>query len=434
VDALSKSSRELAPSMGFAALRSLIAPSIAIVLAFLLHRYFASFAGPSGPFYAKVLLDIGIGIILAVSLNIVNGFTGQFSIGHAGFMLTGGYVAAAITFYGTILIWGDKQFHGGILSWTDDFATFSGPLFTGGDLLFLAGCLAGGLAAALAGYLVGLPSLRLRGDYLAIVTLGFGEIVRVFFQNSATQVTRIREVKETPIWKLAGAMGQSLGMTGIPFYTSLFWVFFFVAITLIVAYRIKLSSYGRALISIREDEIAAESMGVNTTRYKVRAFVIAAFFAGIAGALYAHLLGSINAGELGFMKSFDVVIMVVLGGMGSISGVVLAAIILTVLPEYLRAPTPIWLYALILAVIVLAIRRRHGFRAAAWIVGIAIIVELIRLGATAANVNLADFRMVIYALLLIVMMIVRPQGLFGIHEVWDFVRKSGPVRRKAVKP
>src|SRR5262245_40056903 len=376
-------------------LRSLVAPTIAIVAAFLLHRFFATFAGESGPFYAKVLLDIGIGIILAVSLNIVNGFTGQFSIGHAGFMLTGGYVAAAITFYGTILIWGDKQFHGGLLSWTENFADFSGPLIGAGDLLFLAGCILGGLAAAVAGYLVGLPSLRLRGDYLAIVTLGFGEIVRVLFQNSATQVTRIKEVKETPIWQLAGAMGQSLGMTGIPFYTSLFWVFFFVAVTLIVAYRIKQSSYGRALISIREDEIAAESMGVNTTRYKVRAFVIAAFFAGIAGALYAHLLGSINAGELGFMKSFDVVIMVVLGGMGSISGVVLAAIILTILPEYLRAPTPIWMYALILAAIVLAIRQRRGVRAAIWIVGAAIAVELVRLGAAAANINLADFRMII---------------------------------------
>jgi branched-chain amino acid transport system permease protein len=419
VDALARNSRELTPPFGPAVLRSLIAPAIAILLAFLLHRYFAAVAGPSGPFYAKVLLDIGIGIILAVSLNIVNGFTGQFSIGHAGFMLTGGYVAAAITFYGTILLWGDKQLHGGILSWTDEFATFSGPLLAGGDLLFLSGCLLGGLAAALAGYLVGLPSLRLRGDYLAIVTLGFGEIVRVFFQNSAPQVTRIKEVQETPVWKLTGAMGQSLGMTGIPFYTSLFWVFFFVAVTLIVAYRIKRSSYGRALISIREDEVAAESMGVNTTKFKVRAFVISAFFAGIAGALYAHLLGSINAGELGFMKSFDVVIMVVLGGMGSISGSVLAAILLTVLPEYLREPTAVWPYAIVLAGIVLVLTRGKALKGAAWLIGLSLVVEVIRRGAVGAGVNLADFRMIIYALLLIAMMIVRPQGLFGIHEIWE---------------
>ncbi|MFN0136840.1 MAG: branched-chain amino acid ABC transporter permease, partial [Phycisphaerae bacterium] len=262
-------------------------PALYVVMILLLHRYFRPLAGDNGPYYAKILIDIGIAVVLAVSLNIVNGFTGQFSIGHAGFMLTGGYVAAAITFYGTVLFWGDKQFHGGFLSFGDNPADFTGPLIAGGDLLFVAGCLVGGIVAAVAGYLVGLPSLRLRGDYLAIVTLGFGEIVRVIFQNSGEQVTRIKEIKETPVWQLAGAMGQSLGMTGVPFYTSIFWVFFFAGLTVLVAYRIKQSTYGRALLSIREDEIAAEAMGVNTTKYKVRAFVIAAFFAGIAGALYA---------------------------------------------------------------------------------------------------------------------------------------------------
>lgn len=423
MEGLALQTREYMPRRWLALLRGSIAPLLWLAAAYLLHRYFRRFAGDSGAFYVKVLLDIGIAIILAVSLNIVNGFTGQFSIGHAGFMLTGGYFAAAITFYGTVLLWGDKQFHGGYLSWSEDMAGFEGPWVGPGDALFLAGCLIGGLTAAIAGYLVGLPSLRLRGDYLAIVTLGFGEIVRVLFQNSNQQITRIREIKETPVWKLAGAMGQSLGMTGVPFYTSLFWVFLFVGLTLLIAYRIKQSSYGRALISIREDEIAAEAMGVNTTRYKVRAFVVAAFFAGIAGALYAHLLGSINAGDLGFMKSFDIVIMVVLGGMGSISGVVLAAILLTVLPEYLRSPSPIWAYTLILAAIVLAVRRWEGLKPAAFLVGLGIVVEVVRFTATWTGVNLAEFRMIIYALLLIIVMIVRPQGLFGIHEIWDYFRR-----------
>jgi ABC-type branched-subunit amino acid transport system permease subunit len=155
----------------------------------------------------------------------------------------------------------------------------------------------------------------------------------------------------------------------------------------------------------------------------VRAFVVAAFFAGIAGALYAHLLGSINAGDLGFMKSFDIVIMVVLGGMGSISGVVLAAILLTVLPEYLRSPSPIWAYTLILAAIVLAVRRWEGLKPAAFLVGLGIVVEVVRFTATWTGVNLAEFRMIIYALLLIIVMIVRPQGLFGIHEIWDYFRR-----------
>lgn len=419
--------RELAPSQSAALLRSVAIVAVGLAAVVLLHRLFLPIAGENGPFYAKVLIDIGIAAILAVSLNIVNGYTGQFSIGHAGFMLTGGYVAAAISYYGTVFLYGDKEQHGGWVSFFGDPSMYDGAWVASGDLLFLAACIVGGVAAAVAGYLVGLPSLRLRGDYLAIVTLGFGEIVRVFFQNSNDQILGIDEIRETPAWKLAGAMGASLGMTGVPFYTTLFWVYLFVLITVIVAYRLKMSAYGRALISIREDEIAAEAMGVNTTRFKVRAFVISAFFAGIAGSLYAHLLGSINAGELGFIKSFDVVIMVVLGGMGSISGVLLAAAILTILPEYLREPTPIWHYALVLAIVVGAFsqwRSRRGLRTAAWIVGGALVVEAVRYVAQRQQVNLADFRMVIYALLLILMMILRPQGLFGIHEIWDFFRPS----------
>jgi branched-chain amino acid transport system permease protein len=309
-----------------------------------------------GPFAVKLLMDIGINVILAVSLNLVNGFTGQFSIGHAGFMAVGGYVAGATTYYGSFLLWGGPQVQPGWLS--------------SGDVLFVGGCLVGALFAAGTGYVVGLPSLRLRGDYLAIVTLGFGEIVRVLLQRTGDVMTSAGDVKHASAWTLATSVGGSLGFSGLPYYTDLFWVYAFVTLTIVVALHLKFSSYGRAFLSIRENEIAAEAVGINTTKLKVRAFVLAAAFAGIAGGLFAHEVGtSLNPRELGFQKSFDIVIMVVLGGMGSVSGAVLAAIVLTLLPEALR-----------------------GF---------------------------SEFRMPIYALALILMMILRPQGILGLKEVWE---------------
>ncbi|MEW6249495.1 MAG: branched-chain amino acid ABC transporter permease [Planctomycetota bacterium] len=336
-----------------------------------------------GAFANKLLVDIGINIILAVSLTLVNGFTGQFSIGHAGFMAIGGYVAAAVTYYGSLRLLGNVAFHGGVLSWTMSQGPFSGPWLGAGDGLFLLGCLVGGLVAAGAGYVVGLPSLRLRGDYLAIVTLGFGEIVRVLLQGTGPQLYELSDIAGASWPTLFTHLGGALGFISLPFYTTLFWVYGFVALTLVVTYRIKRSSYGRALLSIREDEIAAEAMGVPTTRFKVRAFVLAAFFAGVAGALYGHSIGSINAQDLGFQKSFELIIMVVLGGMGSISGSTLAAIILTLLPELLRNMTAF----------------ANQYLPPAY--------------------ELPDLRMVIYSLALIVMMIVRPQGFFGLHELWD---------------
>lgn len=334
-----------------------------------------------GDFNSDVLQNIGINIILAVSLTIVNGFTGQFSMGHAGFMAVGGYVGAAITYYGTFKLFGDGGFHGGALSWTGQAEDLPPALMASGEWLFLAAVIAGGAAAGLSGYLVGLPSLRLRGDYLAIVTLGFGEIVRVFLQGTQTQLRKSQAelIRDTPLHELSIKLGGALGFISVPKYTTLFWIFTFVAIILLVSIRLKRSTYGRAYLAIREDEVAAEAMGVPTTKVKVRAFVISAFFAGIAGALYAMRIGSINAGELGFQKSFDVIIMVVLGGMGSISGAVVAAVILTVLPELLRA------------------------------------------------VN--EYRMIVFALLLIVMMILRPKGLFGLSEAWDFFRHRHKKKR-----
>jgi branched-chain amino acid transport system permease protein len=314
-----------------------------------------------GPYRAKILVDIGINVILAVSLNLVNGFTGQFSIGHAGFMAVGGYTAGFITYYLSFRMWGSAEIHGAFLG--------------AGDLLYLGGCLAGGLLAALVGFVVGLPSLRLRGDYLAIVTLGFGEILRVLLQRTDDVLFDAKEIAERSLGSLIQNIGGALGFTGLPYYTTFFYVWTFVTLTLVVSYRLKESTYGRAFLSIRENEIAAEAMGINTTKYKVRAFVLSSFFAGIAGGLFAHEVGtSLNPRELGFQKSFDIVIMVVLGGMGSVSGAVLAAMILTILPEVLR--------------------------------------------------QFAQYRMIIYALALIIMMIVRPQGLFGVREVWEFWRKK----------
>jgi branched-chain amino acid transport system permease protein len=347
--------RELRPSTVQVAPKIVLPFAIGLALAGLLQAT----APYLGEFAAKIVLDSGIAIILAVSLNIVNGFTGQFSMGHAGFMALWGYTAGAITYYGSFKLWGTAAVHPGA-----------------GTALFVGSCVAGGLVAAGAGYVVGLPSLRLRGDYLAIVTLGFGEIFRVLIQRTDDVARTAKEVSEKGTLELVTSVGGSLGFNGLPFYTSIFWVYSFAAVTLLTAYRLKTSSWGRAFLSVRENEVAAEAMGIHTTKVKVRAFVVSAFFAGVAGGLFAHELGvTLNAKELGFQKSFDIIIMVVLGGMGSVSGAVVAAIILTILPEPLRA--------------------------------------------------FDQYRMIIYALALILMMILRPQGLFGIREVWElgFLKK-----------
>jgi branched-chain amino acid transport system permease protein len=380
-----------------------------------------------GGFAAKVALIAGINIILAVSLTVVNGFTGQFSLGHAGFMAVGGYVAAGITYYGSIRLFGSADPASGLLSWTG-VGDFAGPFIGKGDILFLVSCVIGGLAAAGAGYVVGLPSLRLRGDYLAIVTLGFGEIVRVILQGTQGQIQpwKAAEVAAVPVYQLPLKMGGANGFAFVPPYTTLFWVYFFAAVTLVVCYRLKVSSSGRAFLSIREDEVAAQAMGIDITRYKVRAFVLSSFFAGLAGGLYAMDIGAINAGDLGFLKSFDIIIMVVLGGMGSISGAALAAIILTILPELLRDPPPIWplgVAILIVGAIVQARRRRLNIKSLGIVLVATVVLEGGRQWAVARGVNIAEYRLIIYALLLIAMMILRPQGLFGLREVWELWKR-----------
>ncbi|MFO0839687.1 MAG: branched-chain amino acid ABC transporter permease [Phycisphaerae bacterium] len=441
---LREQSRALRPGVWPAALRSAWPAALGAVLAFLAQHYATHFVSD---FQAKVLLDVGINIVLAVSLTIVNGFTGQFSIGHGAFMAVGGYSAAAIVYYGSMLTYGDANVHGGLISMmlTGREAAWVTPA----DGLFAAALLIGGLAAGVCGYLVGLPSLRLKGDYLAIVTLGFGEIVRVLFQQTTDVLYTPEDVRATSWYLLPTKVGGALGFSGLPFYTSLFWVYLFASIMLIVAYRLKYSTYGRAFLSIREDEIAAEAMGVNTTRYKVWAFVIAAFFAGIGGGLFAHTVGvQLNPQELGFQKSFDIIIMVVLGGLGSISGAAIAAVIVTILPEVLRDPTPflrLWPILLVVAAVGWAAwgALRHRVRPLAGaLLGIASIATVLLALAfvaerlIAGGKNPGDYRMIVFALALIVMMIARPQGLFGVRELWERAlwrnvdrRRGFPVRR-----
>src|ERR1041385_4290427 len=242
-------------------------------------------------YYLGVAIDVGIAVIMAVSLNLINGHTGQFSLGHAGFMAVGGYTAAKLS-----------------LIFEPQLSPAIKPVF------FACALLLGGITAAIAGLVVGVPSLRLKGDYLAIVTLGFGEIIRVLFQTSEF-------------------MGGATGLNGIPRYTDLGWTFVLAAITVYVVACLVNSTYGRGFIAVHDDEIAASAMGVSPTRYKVTAFVIGAFFAGVAGALYAHHKQFLSPTGFDFMKSIDIVVMVILGGMGRTGGVIIAAVLLTLLPE-----------------------------------------------------------------------------------------------------
>jgi branched-chain amino acid transport system permease protein len=269
-------------------------------------------------YFQATLVTIGINIILAVSLNLITGFTGQFSLGHAGFMSVGAYVCAIVT--------------------------MRMPTIPG----FILGVVLGAVAAAILGFLVGLPTLRLRGDYLAIATLGMSEIIRIIFLN--LEITN-----------------GAAGLIGIPQFINWTWLFIFtVGIVLLLSNFVK-SAHGRACISIREDEIAAESMGVDTIRYKVIAFIIGAACAGIAGAVYASYFYYLEPNLFGFLKSVDVLVIVVLGGLGSLSGSMLAAILLALISTYLQ--------------------------------------------------SFPEIRMVLYSLILIVIMIFRPQGLMGSREI-----------------
>jgi len=269
-----------------------------------------------GQYWVLNIVLIGINIILGVSLNLINGFTGQFSIGHAGFMAVGAYVGAIMT----------VKLH----------------------LPFIVAILAGAAGAGILGFAIGLPTLRLSGDYLAIATLGLGEIIRITILNIPY-------------------IGGASGLMGIPRLTNFTWVFFATVFTVFFIKNFINSSHGRACISVRENEIAAEAMGVDTTKYKVMAFTIGAAFAGVAGALFAHYFYIVHPASFTFMKSFDLLTIVVLGGLGSITGSITAAILLTFV--------------------------------------------------SAALAGYPEMRMVIYSLMLIGLMMFRPQGLFGNKEI-----------------
>jgi len=295
-------------------------------------------------YYEVVLTQAGIYVILAVSLNLIMGYTGQLSIGHAGFMAVGAYAAAILT----------KFFH----------APFGLAL------------LAGGVVAGIAGLLVGVPSLRLRGDYLAIATLGFGEIISVL----------IALIDEVHVGGWVIDIGGAQGMIGIPRHTTFAWTFFTAVAVIKLVWHFVHSTHGRACIAIREDEVAAEAMGIPTTRYKVLAFSMGAVMAGIAGGLHAHQYLYLNPALAGFMNSVFILVIVVIGGMGSTTGAVAAAVFFT----YMNQALPNWLQALNLP----------------------------------DRIDPPAVRMVLFSVLLIVVMLVRPRGLLGgVELTWDGVAR-----------
>ncbi|MCR1899649.1 branched-chain amino acid ABC transporter permease [Irregularibacter muris] len=269
------------------------------------------------------IVVIGINIILAVSLNLITGYTGQLSLGHAAFMSIGAYASGVLT------------------------AKLGQP--------FIIGILGGAIFAAIAGIIIGIPTLRLKGDYLAIATLGFGEIVRIIGLNNEY-------------------IGGAIGLNDIPQYTTWTWLFFCVVTTVLLIHNFIKSYHGRACISIREDEIAAEAMGVNTTYYKVLVFALGALFAGVAGALYANYFYFIKPDSFGFMKSIDILVIVVFGGMGSIVGSITGAVVLSVISVFLQ--------------------------------------------------GIPELRMVVYAVILFLIMVYRPQGLMG-NSQGKFFKKRG---------
>ena len=269
--------------------------------------------------YKSLIVPICVNIMLAVSLNLVTGFLGELSLGHAGFMSIGAYTAALLTKSG----------------------------FLSGYPGYIVALIVGGLVAGAIGFIIGIPALRLTGDYLAIITLAFGEIIRVLIEY----------------FKFTGG---AQGLTGIPRVNNFTLIYFITIFSVIFMYAIMTSRHGRAILAIREDEIASGASGINTTYYKTFAFVLSAIFAGIAGGIYAHNLGILGAKQFDYNYSINILVMVVLGGMGSFTGSILSAIVLTILPEVLR--------------------------------------------------SFAEYRMIVYPLILIIMMLFRPKGLLGREE------------------
>jgi len=302
-------------------------------------------------YYYLILVQIGLNIILATSLNLINGITGQFSLGHAAFMAIGAYTTGSILRQYAFGHTGEAKF----------------------VMMFFGVLILSGILAAVAGLLIGIPVLRLRGDYLAIATLGLGEIIHTLIINTD-------QIGPLPI-------GGASGLHSIPLFNNFFWTYAVVIVCVVCVWRLVYSTKGKAFLAVREDEIAAAAMGVNTTFYKVAAFMIGAFFAGVAGGLSGTLTGNLDPESYRFMRSIEIVVMVVLGGSGSITGAIIAAGVLTYLPEGLRY-----------------VKEWTG----------------------------EDLRMVIYSVLLILMMLLRPEGLLGKREVW-WTRRRMPTASVATK-
>ena len=299
-------------------LNSYILNAIVIVIVFVTLSYCIS-AGLISKYVAGILTLVCINIVLAVSLNVATGCLGQIALGHAGFMSVGAYTAALFTK-------------------AEIISGFGG---------YIVALLIGGLAAGIIGVIIGIPALRLRGDYLAIITLAFGEIIRVIIEN--LEIT-----------------GGAQGLRNIEKFSNFNIVYIITIISVIIMYFFMSSRHGRAILAIREDDIASDAAGINNTYYRTLAFAISAIFAGIAGAMYAHYIGILGAKAFGFNRSIEILVIVVLGGLGSFTGSVFSAIVLTILPEMLR--------------------------------------------------QFADYRMLVYAVALILMMIFRPKGLLGTKE------------------
>lgn len=328
-------------------------PRLWLLAALMAAAGLAALSPAMNPYHITVVGGICVAIILAVSLNLVLGHTGQFSLGHASFMSVGAFTAtAAANLIGR---------HDGLVA---------------AHALLIASLLAGGLMAALAGLLVGLPSLRLKGDYLAIVTLGFGEMLVVLLQNAKNAITL------DPAWRArlpwVGSSSIEIPYTlGIPKYAVLFWALALAAITLYVCQSLVKSAFGLGLAAVRDNEIAAESCGISATRAKVLAFTIGAFFAGLAGGLFAHATRAINPDAFGFNRSMEVVLIVILGGIGRNWAVAAAAIGVTLLAAGLRKLPDLFP------------------------------------SASGTTLEVLQNPALLFAVLLVVLMIVRPQGLFS---------------------
>lgn len=316
--------------------------NLAIVVALYAILFVLNKVGIVDSYIMQLVMVSCINLIMTVSLNLINGFTGQFSIGQAGFMAIGAYVSAIFT---TILV---------------PSLVITGPART---LFFFFALLIGGIAAGLVGLLLGMPCLRLKGDYLAIVTLAFGEIIRA-------------------VIRMIPFVGGPRGLSSIPSYSNYTIIFFITLVVVILVRNLVNSNFGRAFISIRENEIAAETLGINVFRYKVMSFAISAFIAGIAGGLFAHLMGFIQPDQFAMTKSTDYLVMLYAGGTASLSGSIIASAVLTILPETLRF--------------------------------------------------INDWRLVIYALLMIFIMLRRPNGLYGGKEFSVLRAKNYVLKRKGV--